>query len=131
MRLSSGNYREEPMRSVLKGWAFLCFKLLWNKRICFFLILTIIFVGCNSQKKAPDNRVYNSLSSLSLLNLTEGFLPKAGNCKIWFPDYAGIWKKKISQIIINNDSTKESPICRVLEMIKVKDGFSKVTLLFR
>ncbi|MAZ73531.1 MAG: hypothetical protein CMC70_10340 [Flavobacteriaceae bacterium] len=100
-------------------------------------------LSCVSNQNTTDNRVYNSLESMSLLNIPEEFLPSSGNCKVWFPDYAidkqpfssscksSFMERSISQIFITNEGTDETPVYSVLEMIKAKEGFTARTLYFK
>ncbi|MAY22552.1 MAG: hypothetical protein CMC74_07225 [Flavobacteriaceae bacterium] len=109
--------------------------------ILFFLV--IILSSCGSNQSTTDNRVYNSLESISLLNIPQDFLPSAGNCKVWFPDFtidkqpfsskceSNFMERTISQIFITNEGTDEAPVYRVLEMIKAKEGFTARTLYFK
>ena len=109
--------------------------------ILIFVLSTLL--SCRSNQSVKNDRVYNSLESISLLNIPEEFLPSAGNCKVWFPDYntdkqpfstsckSNFMDRTISQIFITNEGTDDSPVYSVLEMIKAKDGFTARTLYFK
>jgi|GEM_PF-2770531 len=113
----------------------------WKLHILIFILCTLL--SCGSNKSTKDNRVYNSLESISLLNIPEEFLPSAGNCKIWFPDYtidkqpfyssckSSFMERDTSQIFITNEGTDNAPVYRVLEMLKAKEGFTARTLYFK
>lgn len=110
-------------------------------QVLIFVLSTLL--SCGSNMTTKDDRVYNSLESISLLNIPEKFLPSAGNCKVWFPDYvidkqpfsssckSSFMERTISQIFITNEGTDDTPVYSVLEMIKAKEGFTARTLFFK
>jgi hypothetical protein len=109
--------------------------------ILIFVLITLL--SCGSNQSVKNERVYNSLESISLLNIPKEFLPSAGNCKVWFPNYtidkqpfsssckSNFMERTISQIFITNEGTDYVPVYSVLEMIKAKEGFTARRLYFK
>lgn len=112
------------------------------KQVWLFTLSLLVLQSCITQKNREDNRFYNSIESLSLLNIPPTHLPPPGECRTWYPDYSveeqpyssrcrnNYMESEYNQIIINNDGTQEAPMYRVLEMYKVKGGFTVRSLYF-
>ena len=105
------------------------------------LCLMVVF-ACSTKQKVEPQRSYNSLASLDLLEIPKDFLPEPGKCKIWFPKHArnqqpyssscntAYFQRRIDQIVIENQGTKEEPIYYVMDMKVAEKGGHIVNFLY-